>query len=229
MRGRNAISLLAVVLTAGALTVGGIWAAVVESAPYYLTYRPSPSARFQALAEGRVPVGLSTASQLLYLRDCRDALGSLVVLAQPERTRRATAENCLAQADRFAARSPVFSAAWLTGAVAAVQLEDRLGARERLYRSQLTAPSEQWIIEHRVQLATRLGEHIGGSAAKRFDADLKVLLSTYEGTRTIAQLIADNPEFRERVIGIAEQFNEAEQQRVLDNLSRLLGQLRVSP
>jgi hypothetical protein len=228
MRGSKALTLVAVAVVGGALAAGGIWAAMVESAPY-LSYRPSPSARFQALAESRVPVGLSTASQLLYLKDCRDALDSLVVLAQPERTRRATAENCLAEADRLAARSPVFSAAWLTGAVAAIQLDDRVGARERLYRSQLTAPSEQWIIEHRVQLATRLGEHISGSASERFDADLRVLLSTYEGTRTIAQLIADNSEFRERVIRIAEQFDEAEQRRVLSNLSRLVGQLRVSP
>ena len=228
MRGRNALTLVAVVMIGGALAACGTWAAVVESAPY-LNYRPSPSGRFQALAEGRVPVGLSTASQLLYLKDCRDALGSLVALAQPRRTQRATAANCLAGADLLAARSPVVAAAWLTGALAAIQLEDRAGARARLYRSQLTAPSAQWIIEQRVQLATRLGEHISGSAAERFDADLKVLLSTYEGTRTIAQLIADNPDFRGRVISIAEQFDQAEQRRVLSNLSRLLGQLKVSP
>lgn len=209
----------------GFLLMMGGWASYQESLPY-MRPRTSQSANVLALAAGASP-GLSIQSQQLFLQDCRQALTSFASYAQPPSVRDRMIEGCLTLSDRIVESSPSFSIAWLTGALAATQLRDWDGANGRLVRSQITGPSQQWIAELRVELAAILQDRLSAPAISSLDEDLRLLLGSYEGIRTIAQFIVDQPEFRERVIAITETFPMDERLRINENISRLADQIEA--
>lgn len=227
MRKRVLSAQLTLAAVGGLLTVASLWASYLEGAPF-LRLRTSETANVLALAAGEMPLGLSIQSQQLFLQDCRQALKSFAPYTQPAETRDALFKRCLSTSNRIVALSPSFSVAWLTGALAAAQLRDWEGANARLVRSQVTGPSEQWIAQLRVELAANLGERLTEPAMHSFDEDLRLLLGSYEGIRTIAQYIVDDPEFRERIMSIAQTFPPDEQARIAENISRLGDQVETS-
>nr|MBF0685767.1 hypothetical protein [Pseudomonas sp.] len=138
-----------VLVAFGALLIaGGVVVTFAELRPF-LRASDTPPARMLTLAEGKTEHGFSTSARQLFLFDCRSAIISLFARIQTEAVRRSLNQNCLSASDRLAAEQPTFSIAWLTGALAASQLEDWDGFNLRLEHSQRTGPTEQWIAQIR--------------------------------------------------------------------------------
>lgn len=167
--------------------------------------------------------GLSIASQNQALLDCANTLGALQSLAmayRPQEEREQVPAKCQTMADRLADRSPNYSYAWYVGALASEKLGDWTGLNDRLAMSWRTGATEQWIGELRVALAENNYAQLGELMIRANDADLRMLVLSSRGVRTIAQRYVANPEFRERITVIVESMPPQNQARFVADVRR---------
>jgi hypothetical protein len=215
---------LTALLTTGALglllTIGGAWAMRAELRPY-LAERTGSTVRVLELANGTTATGLSILSQQQYLFDCRTAMTSIAGRTQPSNIRQALLGNCRNASDEIVTKSPSFSIAWLTGAIAAAEAEDWQGFNERLLRSQITGANEQWIAEVRVALAEDHFTQLSDDVLAWHQLDLKMLLGSERGTHSMAQRYLSEPQFRNRITAILAGMPAEDQKRFVNRLERL--------
>lgn len=197
-----------------ALATSGAAVAYVE-AKAYLSAGIVPRERFDVLATGNIDVGLSSASHTLFLNNCYEALTSVAARLQPAR-RASVAANCLASADRISAEEPANSFAWYVAALSAAKRGDIPGMVRRLRMSQISGPSEQWIVELRVDLAEDHLAALSPDALAGHDGDLTLLALSQRGVSSIAQRYVRQADFRERITALVEKLPAAQQQRFLD-------------
>ena len=202
MNGSPRVAQSAMLFVTLALATSGAAVAYVE-AKAYLSAGIVPRERFDVLASGDIDVGLSSASHTLFLNNCYEALTSVAARLQPAR-RASVAANCLASADRISAEEPANSFAWYVAALSAAKGGDIPGMVRRLRMSQISGPSEQWIVELRVDLAE---DHL---------AALTLLAQSQRGVSSIAQRYVRQADFRERITALVEKLPAAQQQRFLD-------------
>lgn len=204
-----------------ALFLGGLVAMQVELTPF-LSTDGSVQWRIQEIAAGRTDYGLSTSSREMALADCRRATLSLEVRLQPSATRSAVYSNCLALSDGFAAIQPTLSVAWLTGAVAAAQLEDWQGFTLRMSKSLLSAPNEQWVAEMRISIAEKYYDHLTEVLRVGNEADMVLLTDDDAGLLSLARVFVAYPPSQDRIMALIRTRDEFIQQKFQWRLERAL-------
>jgi hypothetical protein len=205
--------------------VGGAWAVRAELAPF-LTARESSMSRILELAGGGTDAGLSIQAQQLLLFDCRNAIGSLVSQLQTTEVRDGLFTNCLARSDEIAAAAPSFSMAWASGAVAAAALKDWAGFNMRLHRSYLSGATEQWIADMRVDLAERNLDQLDEQTRADHEADLRMLVGTSNGLRSLARRYLAEPSFRERITGLVDTMSQDDKARFVNAVQKAGREMR---
>ena len=225
---RNLAFHAALALLGAGVAVTGAWAMHQESTAY-LAGGFSSIARVAAWTTQPVSPGLSIFTQKLTLLDCDNALvgmASLEMQYVDAARRDAVAPTCLALADSLAADSPTFSYAWYVGARASAQLHDWRGLNDRLLRSRMTGPTEQWIAERRASLAEEnlvaLDEHAQAAHA----LDLRALVRSNHGVATIASRYVANAAFRDRITAIVETMTAEDQQRFIAGIRNAVAEER---
>jgi hypothetical protein len=168
-------------------------------------------------------IGLSTNTMRATLGDCVGTMQrfkSLEMMFEPPETRAGILNNCLATADEIAGRAPSLSLAWFTGAYAAIMLSDIAGFNDRMRRSQLTAPSEQWLADMRVELAETHLSDLDAQTRAAHEEDLKLMVRSAVGLRNVAKRWIRDENFRARIADIVETMPEETQKRFITNLQR---------
>lgn len=209
------ISLALILLASLLLIAAGIAMASVESRAFFST-GVTARERFEVIADGRTHVGLSSASEMLVLTNCYEALDSILAHTKPRVERDKVAANCLAIADGIVARAPAHPFAWYIGALAAADLGDEDGLSFRLGRSQATGPSEQWIAERRVDTAEDHLASLAPDVREAHDRDLVMLVRSRRGVDAIARRYVRQADFRERITALVEQLDPEAKRRFLD-------------
>jgi hypothetical protein len=159
----------------------GLWTFIVEAPPFF-SDGWSEQTMVEAASSGTISPGLSNASKLAYLFNCRVAMTSVTGRAQPTAVRQAIAYRCLKDADSMTSASPPFAVASFTGALAAATLQDWRGMNERLRQAYDNGRNELWQAEMRVDLVEANTEHIERDVWPRHLEDLRLLL-LYDGGR----------------------------------------------
>lgn len=212
MRERRFSANLVLITFGAVLIIGGAVAMRMELTPY-TTSRATATSRLMELAGGGTDYGLSTSSRELVLADCRGAMVSLAARVQTSAVRRALSEKCLATSDGLAAEQPTFSVAWLTGAVAAAQLEDWDGFKMRLARSLRSGPVEQWVAEMRVSIAEENYDRLTDELKAGNAADMLLLTHTDPGLLILGRLYLMSPASRERITAIVDGTDEVTREK----------------
>ncbi|KKB09808.1 hypothetical protein [Devosia chinhatensis] len=205
-----------------------MWAAAQE-AEAFLVSGTTPVDRVAALTPNPTTPGLAVGTRELALRDCAtvvNRLGSLEMLYRPEAERQAMAEACLEMASSITAEMPNYSYGWYVGAAAAAALKDWTEMNDRLWRSQVSGPTEQWIAMERVALSERYVDKLDARALAAEDADLRMIVVSSRGIRALARSYVSRPQFRERVTGIVESMPSRDQRRFLFVLNEHLAATR---
>lgn len=211
MKGSPRVAQGAMLFVTLALVTSGAAVAYVE-ANAYLSAGILPAEHFDALATGDIDIGLSVASHTLILSNCYEALTSVAARLRPAARRNTVAANCLMVADRISAGEPANSFAWYIAALAASESGDIPTMTQRLRMSQISGPSEQWIVELRVNLAEDHLAALTPDALLGHEDDLTLLVQSQRGVASIAQRYVRQAEFRERITALVEKL-PAEQQR----------------
>jgi hypothetical protein len=225
---RNLALHAALALIGAALAVTGAWAMREESAAY-LAGGPSSIARAAAWTTQPVPPGLSIFTQKLTMLDCDNALsamGSLEMRYLDAQRSAAIGPACLALADELVADAPTFSYAWYVGARASTLAGDWTGFNDRLLRSQLSGPNEQWIAERRAALAEDNLARLSDLARSAHDDDLRMLVRSDRGIATIATRYVSDAAFRDRITAIVETMTPPDQQRFIGSVRNALSRSR---
>ena len=212
------------------LAIGGGWIVYQEGATYLVEGR-SGIDRTVAALDHPVPAGISMLSRRATLLDCRSTLVSLDSLTMRyygPQVRTGAITHCEALADVITERAPNDSLAWYVGALAAAAAQDWPGMSKRLRASQISGPNEQWVAQPRASLAEDNFEHLDGAVLAGQEQDLKLLVSSGLGIRSIARRYVTNPEFRERIITIVETLPPLDQRRFATNV-RLQAQSQRLP
>lgn len=217
VKGSPRVAQGAMLIVALALATSGAAVAYVE-AKSYLSAGILPRERFDVLASGDIDIGVSTASHMLVLNNCYEAMTSVTARLQPAVRRSAVATNCLKAADAISAGEPVNAFASYVAAVAAADRGDIPGMTQRLRMSQLTGPSEQWIVELRVNLAEDHFAALTPDALAGHDRDLTLLAQSQRGVASIAQRYVRREDFRARITALVEKLTPVEQQRFLEHV-----------
>lgn len=205
------------------LATSGAAVAYVE-ANAYLSAGILPRERFEALAAGEFDNGLSSASHTLVLRNCYEALTSALSRIQPTARQEAVATNCLVAADRITSEEPANSFGWYIAALAASENGDLKSMTERLGMSQSSGPSEQWIMEPRVDLAENHLAALSPEVLAGHNRDLTLLAQSQRGVSSIARRYVRQEDFRERITAIVEKLPGRQQERFLSYVRDAAGQ-----
>lgn len=214
--------ILPLIPLSAAVFVLGAWTVREEAATYFQGGATSVQRVAASLELESVP-GLSIATRQATLLDCDAVLRApeaLELRFLPEHVRIDMVSHCRAVADAIAASAPTTSLAWLVGARASSQLGDWSGFNDRLLRSQLTGPTEQWIAELRVGLSEDNHDRLDERTRASSERDLRMLIGSLSGIYALTQRYLDDPTFRERITAIVESMPEASQNRFLSVLRR---------
>lgn len=176
--------------------------------------------RLAAIASNTDRPGLSTASQLGFLFECRRAMTSIVGRAQPSSLRDEVSRSCLNSALEMTTRSPTFSVAWLTAAVAAVQLRDWPAFERSIEKSYITGANEQWVAELRVDLVSDHRDRLDEALLSAHRADLILLLSHDRGRQFLADRYVALTAFRDEIDTILPSLDESVSRRFLNLAER---------
>lgn len=160
----------------------GLWTFTVEAPPFFSDGWSEPT-MVEAVSTGTISPGLSNASKLAYLFNCRIAMTSVTGRAQPTQVRQAIASRCREDADSMTSASPPFAVASHTGALAAAMLQDWSGMNERLRQAYDNGRNEMWQAELRVDLVEANAEHIEHDVWPHHLEDLRLLLQYDSGRR----------------------------------------------
>jgi len=190
------------------LFVSAVYVAAREIGPFFAD-EVGPQERLHQLAAGQLNFGLSAYSQEHLLLDCRAALSS--VQARLDKEKRASAARaCLAASDAIVAQNPASALAHYTAAYASAILGKEDGLNSHLFRSWAIAPNEQWLAALRTRLFQEWPRMIGKVQTTVLDSDLKVLGTTEEGRKMLAQWYLTVPESRpvitDAIDTLAEQY-----------------------
>ena len=213
---------------ASVLFAASAWAMFVESNAYVIG-GDSSVARLANWTSDPVQPGWSIATQNQNLLDCSDVLASpnsLTMRFLDDATRAAIPQVCLTMADAITQAAPAASYAWYVGAAAAVATGDTAGFNHRLLRSQLTGANEQWIAEVRAALAEEHFAALTQDVTAQHALDLRMLVLSARGIRSIALNYAINPAFRDRIIAIVETLPANDQRRFLSQVRTALSGAR---
>ncbi len=210
--GMSRATLVAMLLLPLALIVAGSTLGYVE-ARSYLTWGTSSRERFEVLASGSANIGVSVASRTLALRNCLEAMTSVIARAQPRTIRGAASKTCLAISDGIVAQEPSNSLGWFVGAVAAGELSDVAGMTARLGEAQRTGPTEQWLAQMRVELAEQNYPALSTAVRDGNDRDLTLLVQSQDGVAAIARRFVQQPDFRSRITALVERLPALQQRR----------------
>ncbi|MBL8576234.1 MAG: hypothetical protein JNK47_03330 [Mesorhizobium sp.] len=193
------------------LFASAAYVAVREATPFF-SNEIDPQERWKQVASGEMRAGFSALSQDRLLLDCRAALASVQALLDKER-RVAGARACLSASDAVVAGNPASSLGHYIAAYANAILgeEDKLSSH--LFRSWAIAPNELWLAALRARLFQEWPNMLGKVQPAVLDSDLRVLGTTEEGKKMLAQWYLSVPASRSVIAGaidaLAEQYRAA--------------------
>lgn len=203
------------------LTTIGAWATLRELQSQDLG--KSPLERVVSMQDMEQISALAITSQNNALLDCATALNATLSLAMRYLGTEALAKiapNCLDLADYLTIQTPTNAYAWYVGALASAALSDWIGMNKRMDMSWRTGPSEQWIGELRVALAEKHLTHLDHGLVEAHQADLRMLVLSTRGVRSIAARYVADPSFRQRITNIVETLPTESQERFVLNVRR---------
>ncbi len=212
MRVRRRRGLITLLIGAALLAAGGAITAHAELNPFAVGATDAKS-RFAALASNAYRPAASVLSKRLLLDTCLEAVTGIYGRLQPGEDRRTVVARCLEQADAIVAGAPSFSYGWYVGALAAAELGDVTGFNTRALQSQITGPTEQWMAELRAALVEDNIAVADDAVMARHAADLRLLVASPRGIRSISRRYVAEPAFRARIAAIVEAMPEADQAR----------------
>ncbi len=217
------LGILGVILVSGALALGGL-ATAYEEIESFSAGGTTPAARFTALADTGARWAPSLLSKRLVLDSCLEAINGPYGRLQPGESRSIVIGYCLSSADAIVGEAPSLSFGWFVGALAAASLGDTGGFNARVRNSQITGPTEQWVAELRVKLVEDNYASAAPDVLFRHDADLRLLVTSPRGIRSIAQRYATAPSFKGRIAAIVETLPEADQARFVAEVRRAVAE-----
>lgn len=200
-----------------ALVGAGTWVGFREASPYFNNGIEDVE-RFSSLANKEPSPGPSIASGRLVLDNCVYTVSSVYARLQPAARKAGAIDNCLKAADAITRSNPSSSYAWYVGALTAGMAGDITGMNERLLKSQLTGPTEQWIAELRVPLAEDHLAELAPDVRANHDRDLRMLVASTRGIASIAGRYVAEAHFRDRITAIVETMSEADQRRFVSKV-----------
>ncbi|KQX42495.1 hypothetical protein ASD04_00535 [Devosia sp. Root436] len=209
------------ILSLGLAMLGG-WAAYQEASVYFTSGTTSISRLLALPATSNAP-GLAPSTQSSTLADCHRAMqqpNAYEMRALPPEGKAALQQHCHDIAAAAVAERPTDAFAWVTGAAVAAAEQNWQDFNTFLRTAQAVAPSEQWIAEHRVDLAETHYDKLEPATRSGNDADLAMLVLSDRGIFSIAQRYLDQESFRERVTAILEQMPADRQRRFINSLNR---------
>lgn len=213
-RTRSSPGLLVLSLTSLLLAGGSAYALLAETGPY-LFAGSGLAQRVQTLANGNLHPGLSRPAHDLVLDDCVQVASSLFGLSLRTDLRSAAVATCAAAASGFAQASPVYSYAHYVEALMAAERSDAAELSRALARARAVAPTEQWLAELRVKLGEDHLSLLQPIALAGHEADLRLLVMSQRGIRTIARRYAAVESFRGRITAIVEKLPMEQQKRFI--------------
>jgi hypothetical protein len=220
------VSTFGLILFCMVLAASGAWAMYRDGASY-LREGATPLQRLLAIPEGATLPAISDIAQRNTIADCFRVMRNMLdfeVLALTDADRDRIAPICLRMAEEITASSPTFSLAWYVAAHAQAQMQNWDGFNRDLVKSQQTGAHEQWIGEFRVDLAEGNFQRLSAEALASHERDLRMLVVSHRGVRTMAARYANDPMFRERIAAILETVPEADQRQFIRNLQTRVSQ-----
>ncbi|KRA45709.1 hypothetical protein ASD80_05125 [Devosia sp. Root635] len=200
----------------------GGWAAYLEASVYFAPGTTSISRLLALPATSNAP-GLAPSTQTSTLADCNRAMqhtNAFEMRALSPEGKAALQQHCRDIVAAAVAERPTDAYAWVTGAVVAAAQQNWDEFNTFLRTAQAVAPSEQWVAEHRVDLAETHYDRLEPATRSGNDADLAMLVLSDRGIFSIAQRYLDQESFRERVTAIVEQLPVERQQKFVNSLNR---------
>lgn len=217
-RRRSAATLLLLSVMSLGLVSASAYALVAELNQYAFA-GTSPVQRMYLLAEGKLTPGLSRSSRGLFLDECVQAMSSVQGLALPTNVRLPLIASCAATTADLVVQSPVDSYAVFVQALVAAEGDDSVALSRALILAHQLAPNEQWLAELRSMLAENHLSQIGPAAEAAHDRDLKLLVTSTRGIKTIARRYTTVASFRDRILAIVEQLPADLQRRFVAALN----------
>lgn len=200
----------------------GGWTVYEESADVVGEPGLSSIARVVSTLGNQEIGGIWTVTQQRALMNCERTLQtrqSLEMRYLPEDVQQALPLHCERTAFSATAAYPTNSYAWSVGALAAAEQQDWTTMNDALVRSQLTGPTEYWIGVLRVAIAQDNYGKLDEVARHAADQDLKLLLVSIPGIRSVSARYINDDEFRERLEAVLKTM-PAETQRRFVNIVR---------
>lgn len=214
----NTAALVSLFVGSGLTLLAGTWGIIGEGSAIHLR-GGSAVERVVDLATGRASGGLELSTQHANLVDCGTVLLSLFspeVSTLPEPSRAAILPGCNQYAARLSYDNPTQSFAYFIQATAAA-LEARWpDFNAQMHLSYVTAPSEQWVAEWRLNFVEAHRAHLDSSLQQWHDADMRVMASTWRGMPALSRLYSADPDFRERLVSLLETMPVSHQRRFIN-------------
>lgn len=202
------------------LAILGGWSSYREASVYFTSGTTSIS-RLLALPANSSAPGLAPSTQMSTLVDCHRAMlqdNAFEMRALSPEGKAALQQHCRELAADATADRPTDAYAWLTAASVAAAERNWADFNTYLQVSHAMGSSEQWIAEHRVELAETHYDQLDPKTRSDNDADLAMLVLSDRGIFSIAQRYIDHENFRERVTAIVEQLPVERQRKFLNSL-----------
>jgi hypothetical protein len=211
----------AILVFAGLCLAGASAFAATQEAKVFLRGNGTVVQRAMALFD-EPSSGLSNTSKFLTLADCDAVLGAMRTLEmryQPEERQKAMPALCLSVARDVAASAPTLAYAWFVAAKAALAEGDVDAFNRYFVISSALSPTELNLALARVQIAESNLAVLDDAARAAEDNDLRLLVRSGLGVRTVAARYVADVNFRERIAVIVEEMPVQIQQRFLDRLN----------
>lgn len=209
------------VFSLGLAMLGG-WASFLEASVYFTPGTTSISRLLALPADSNAP-GLAPSTQIATLADCHRAMqqtNAFEMRALSPAEKVGLQRHCGEMATSAAVDRPTDAYAWTVAAAVAAAEQDWGDFNTFLRTAQAVAPSEQWVAEHRVELAEMHYGQLDPAVRDANDLDLAMLVLSDRGIFSIAERYLNEESFRERVTLIVEQLPVERQRKFINSLNR---------
>lgn len=206
-------------LASAALVAFGAVQAMGEIAPY-MGSGYSIDDRFTTLVNGTLSAGESRFARVGFLNECSEVGTSLYAALQPQESLDRLADNCLAELTAMVEMAPTDGQAWASMAEMYGLKRDAEGLRRAVTRSREGAPGLEVLAAQRIALMDRWLTDLSDTEEAGRDADLLVMLSTWQGAQDLADRYIARPEARDGMLALFQSAPPDQQKRFLEAVKK---------
>lgn len=206
-------------LASAGLAAFGAVQAMGEIAPY-MGSGYAIEDRFTTLQTGALTAGQSRFARVGFLNECSSVGTSLFGALQPQENIDKLADNCLAELRTMVDMAPTDGQAWTSMAEMYALKRDAANLRQAIIRSREGAPGLEVLAAQRLALTDAwIADPSDAEKAGR-DSDLLVLLSSWNGTQTLAERYIARPEDRDAMMTLFQTAPADQQKRFLEAVQK---------